>query len=169
MDARTLKYLAGGIAVLMVIILIVGLSTGGLDKATKERARAEIQKYDDAQDGVKEVREEIERALKGAGITVLNPGGETEPLPGSPMLYVDVTALVDDRADVWTFSTRLELVQLVRLERFPDLDEVTATTWSIGGLSIYGKKWRESIVAEVVTYVEEFTEAYVAANPNTEG
>ena len=35
MDTLTLKYLAGGIAVLMVIILIVGLSTGGIDKATK--------------------------------------------------------------------------------------------------------------------------------------
>ena len=110
---------------------------------------------------------ELERCLKDAGIAVLNPG-QTDPVEGTPTLYLAVDALADDNVDQWTFAVQLELTQPVRLERMPELEGVIATTWSTGGIGVYGRGWRESLIREVASYVDEFAQAYLAVNPDLE-
>lgn len=62
-DRRTLTYLAGGIGAVLVIVLIIGLSTGGLDKVLRAKGRAEVENFNGARKQLAKVKVEVERAL----------------------------------------------------------------------------------------------------------
>ena len=110
---------------------------------------------------------QLERALKDRGVPVLNiEGGETAP--GDPTLYLTVTAVVDDRVDHCAYSLRLELTQNVNLERNPVTRLVRVPTWTIGGVGVYGKGWRQAMLDDLVRFTDEFALAYEAANHNGE-
>jgi len=64
MDRRTLTYLAGGIVALLLIVLIVALAGGGLDKALRARAEVEIESFDQEQKQVAAVKKEVNKALE---------------------------------------------------------------------------------------------------------
>lgn len=108
---------------------------------------------------------EIERRLKEAGIAVINPEA-SEPEPGRPTLYLEVTALIDDYVDQVSYAIRLELTQAVRLDRDLDSKEFHVATWSVGGMGVYAKGWRQAMIDDVLGYTDEFIDAYFKANPS---
>jgi hypothetical protein len=107
---------------------------------------------------------EIERHLKDAGVTVLNPEFD-DPVPGSPVLAVAVTTVIDEYIEHCAYAIRLELTQTIQLERNPESIIEHVPTWSVGGVGVHGKGWREAIIDEVGGYTDEFIDAYFAANP----
>jgi len=109
---------------------------------------------------------EVHRQLKHAGITVLRPSEEA--LAGNATVYVNVTAVMDDTIELVTYSVRLELQQLVRLERDPKTEEMFAPTWGVGGVATHLKGWRTALVDDVLGYTEEFIDAYFEANPDVQ-
>ena len=109
---------------------------------------------------------EVERRLKEAGVTILDPEQDEPPVVGSPTLYLTVTAVFDDLVEQCAYSIRLEVTQTIHLERDPHATVEHVPTWSVGGIGVYAKGWREAIIDDVVGYTEEFIEAYFTANPN---
>ena len=107
---------------------------------------------------------EIERRLKDAGIPVIL--SDTEPIPGNATLYIAVTAVIDEYVEHCAYSIRLEFIQDVRLERAPDVTLPGIATWSAGGVGVYAKGWRQAMLDDVVTYTDEFIDAFLAANPS---
>ena len=61
----------------------------------------------------------------------------------------------------------MELTQSVQLERTPDITVDGVPTWSTGGLGVCGKGWRQVLLDDVGSYVDQFVEAYAAANTST--
>lgn len=110
------------------------------------------------------INADLVRILKEQGIAVVDENTPAEP--GSPTLYIEVVAALQDSPEIVAFSIRLELMQAVLLERSPDLESRLVSTWSTGGLVLYGKGWREALLADVVIYAEEFAEAYWESNPD---
>jgi uncharacterized protein YpuA (DUF1002 family) len=64
MDRRTLTYLAGGFVVLILIMLVIGLAGGGLDKALRARAEVELKNFDRDREQVAADKKGVEEALK---------------------------------------------------------------------------------------------------------
>ncbi|MDH3215231.1 MAG: hypothetical protein OEN01_02935 [Candidatus Krumholzibacteria bacterium] len=108
---------------------------------------------------------EVERRLKEAGVPVLDFDIQ-DPPPGMPTLYLEVTAVIDEAVEQISYAIRLELTQSVRLERDPTSDGLYAPTWSVGGVGVYAKGWREAIIDDVLSYTDQFINAYFSANPD---
>jgi len=106
---------------------------------------------------------EIERVLKQAGIPIIDEF--SDPVPGSPTLFVEVVAVMQKTPVMVNYFIRLELMQTVLLERMPDKESILRTTWSTGGMAMRGQKWRQAMIDDVVLYTQEFVDAYYAANP----
>jgi hypothetical protein len=106
----------------------------------------------------------VERRLREAGISVLIPPLK-EPLPGTPVLYLGLTTIFDEVERGCVCSIRLELTQTVRLDRNPDFVVFGMPTWSVGGVAVYHKKWREAMIQDVLAFTDEFIDAYYTANP----
>jgi hypothetical protein len=108
---------------------------------------------------------EVERRLHEAGILVLYADAQNQPSPGTPTLFLQVTALVDEYIEECIYAIRIELIQMVRLERDEDFPTFPVATWSTGGVSIHAKGWRQALINDAVRFVDEFVESYLAANP----
>lgn len=111
------------------------------------------------------INAEVVRSLKEGGVDIYDPATEDHP-PGSPLLYVVVTAMCDDALDQASYAIRMELVQLVRLDRDAESPSVFATTWGTGGIGVQGKGWRQLLLEDIVRYTEDFTTALKSANPD---
>jgi hypothetical protein len=107
---------------------------------------------------------EVERRLKLAGVPVFQPD-DHRLAPGFPALYLQVNAIFDDFSKQCTWSIRVELNQFVRMERDPNTNAVAASTWSVGGLGFQIKDWRQGLVDDVLSYVDQFIEAFAQSNP----
>jgi hypothetical protein len=107
----------------------------------------------------------VEKHLKEAGVPVF-PAGDPEMAPGFPAIYVQVIAVFDEFSKECRWAIRVELNQFVRLERNPDTLAVAASTWSVGGLGYQTKDWRQGLINDVLTYTDQFIEAFAAANPD---
>ena len=107
---------------------------------------------------------EVERVLREEGIAVLKE--HSDPVPGSPTLYVEVVAVMQEAPEMVAFSVRMELMQTVLLERAPEEESRLLTTWGTGGTGLYGREWRTALIDDVVVYAQEFAAAYWAANPD---
>ena len=105
---------------------------------------------------------EVQLPLRQAAIPIDDDSGR-RPLPGDPVLNVQVLASVDERFDQCAFAVRLELRQNTQLERDHGM-AVSATTWSTGGLGEAGKDWRQVLREELAYYAGVFVEAWQAAN-----
>ena len=77
MDRRTLTYLAGGIVALLLIVLIVALAGGGLDKALRVRAEVEIQNFDRERKQVAASKKEVDKALEAEPALFKDQGYDT--------------------------------------------------------------------------------------------
>jgi len=109
----------------------------------------------------------VERRLREAGIDI-SSFELPDSVPGSPTLYLQVNALVDEYIEQCTYAIRLELTQAVRLERIPDATPFFAPTWGTGGITIHLMGWRQAIIDDVIRYVDQFIDAYFLENPVNE-
>lgn len=109
----------------------------------------------------------LERELRQGGVPIFYPVSVDE-IPGNPTLYLAVTAVVNDQADQCACSIRLELMQTVHLGRDPEVEIYNAPTWSVGGVGMYYKNWRQDMIDDVAGYARRFVEAYFIANPPVE-
>ncbi len=109
----------------------------------------------------------LEARLREARIRVIRPAaGETAP--GDPLLYLGVTSIFDSMDGGCVCAIRLEVAQTVRLFRNPGYVVFRVPTWSIGGVGIYTKRWREELIDDVLAYTDDFIDAYYRANPVAE-
>ena len=103
----------------------------------------------------------VELQLRKEGIPVLS----MTQMPGTPYLYVTVTAHKDQRRSFYHYCFRVELHQEVLLARAPDI-RAFATTWSLGGIAGIGSEALSGAVrANILNYVEQFIHAYLSENP----
>jgi hypothetical protein len=110
---------------------------------------------------------EVERRLRQAGVGVTS-FESPDSIPGTPTLYLQVTALTEEHIEQCTYAIRLELTQSVHLDRNPALTPFHAPTWGAGGVGIQLKGWRQAIIDDVISYVDQFVDAYFLANPTLE-
>jgi hypothetical protein len=112
---------------------------------------------------VDQLRTDVELRLQLAGVRVLTKE-ERHQAPGSPDLYLNVTAV--SNAQVFAYYVSLELIQGVSLVRDRRI-EGAATTWSATGIigqSRLNERVRQ-IVQTVRDQVDEFVAAYLSVNP----
>ena len=111
------------------------------------------------------VQNDVERKLQEAGIKVVTKT-ESSATPGMPVLSV--------WADVWhpptgdyVYYVKVELQQLARLERDPNIVAAAARTWSSrGAIGTSGIAMLNTSVRDAVTEkVDEFIKAYLSVNP----
>lgn len=110
---------------------------------------------------------EVQLQLRRAGIEMLDPErSATEPLPGRPVLRVDVLANVHERYDQASFAIQIGLWQDVKLSRLDSDDDATvrAQTWGTGGIGESGTNWRDVLRGELAFYVDQFVSAWLEAN-----
>jgi hypothetical protein len=104
------------------------------------------------------------RYVRDAGIPVFEVPLE-ERIPGDPVLLLGVTAVFDEANRKCVCSVRLEFTQTVRLDRNPGYVVFGVPTWSVGRVGLYTNRWREELIEDVYTLVDEFIDAYYRANP----
>lgn len=102
--------------------------------------------------------------LKESGLSVPNIDA-TVLDPTAPTLHVDILTVAQEGADQVIYSIRVEFTQTVRLDRDPGIVVYRVPTWSIGGVAIGAREWRDSMLNDVRAYTDEFIKAYIAANP----
>ncbi len=105
---------------------------------------------------------DVELKLRQAGICVL---GENErfAVPGSPLLYLRVSTLLGE--GLYVFDIILELNQMVRLVRNPSITLLTRTWAATGKFGLVGKNKLSTKREDVRDQVDQFINAYLAANP----
>jgi len=129
-----------------------------------ERIKDEVQRA-----GLEEnqIRTDVELRLRQAGVPVLTKQQSFDSA-GSPLLDVDVHAVKVTNEGVesfYIFHVLIELNQSVRLVRKPSL-RVHATTWATGGtVGAIAADKLGSIRDIVRDQVDQFINAYLAANP----
>jgi hypothetical protein len=110
----------------------------------------------------------VELRLLEAGIPVITPSSEGGLPPGTPTLYLQVTAFAGDITEDCVYVIRLELMQEVRLARDDQTPVFHAATWGVGGIGFGESKWRNAMIEDVASFTDRFVEEYVAANPGNE-
>jgi hypothetical protein len=113
----------------------------------------------------KVISSEVELRLRRAGINVIRYESP-DSIPGTPTLYVQVNALADEYIEQCSYAIRLELTQVVHLERNSGLAPFHAPTWGVGGIGIHLKGWRRALIDDVISYVDQFIDDYYLANPD---
>ena len=125
-----------------------------------ERLRPEVER-----EGLTQLilRTDVELKLRQAGIRVLT---ETERLemPGAPFLYLRVSTSTRE-AMPYAFNIALELRQWVRLLRDPTLTTLGTTWYAVGSTGIVGSRHVADIREVVRDAIDQFINAYLAANP----
>jgi hypothetical protein len=118
------------------------------------------------QDGLtqRELQAEVERQLQAAGIRVLTQD-EWRGTPGSPYLYVNVSALKKNYG-LYAYSIEVCLNQLVTLLRNQDIQEF-AETWETREVGTVGKDRLGTVRHSVAAHVNVFIRDYFSVNPRT--
>ena len=107
---------------------------------------------------------DVELKLRQEKIRVLT-SGERLTAPGNPYLYLRVGTMKDDELGVYAYDIDLELTQVVRLTRNPAITSL-ATTWSAPGkIGTVGIRKLFQLRERVRDIVDQFLNAYLAANP----
>ncbi len=107
---------------------------------------------------------DVEVKLRQAGIRVLTRT-EWPVAPGSPHLYLRVTTLrVGEEWQVYAVEILLDLGQEVMLARKPTI-ALVAPTWRTSWVGAVGAKKLDWVRERVRDRVDEFINAYLAANP----
>ena len=107
---------------------------------------------------------EVELRLRTAGVGVLDAEVSGAEPPHLPVLYVCVTALVQEGVEQCVYGIRIELVQSVKLERDDSLSALEVPTWSVTGVGFQTNGWRQAIVNDTGDFVDEFANAFLEAN-----
>jgi len=107
---------------------------------------------------------EVERQLTAAGIRVLNKE-EWRNTPGSPYLYVNVSALKKVYG-LYAYSIEVCLNQLVTLSRAQDIREF-AETWETREVGTVGKDRLATVRKSVAMHVQIFIRDYFSVNPRS--
>lgn len=106
----------------------------------------------------------VERQLQAAGIRVLTQD-EWRSTPGSPYLYVNVSALKKSYG-LYAYSIEVCLNQLVTLIRNQDIQEF-AETWETREVGTVGKDRLATVHQSVAAHVGIFIRDYFSVNPRT--
>lgn len=108
-----------------------------------------------------QIRTGTELRLRQSGIRVLSQA-ESFIAPGSPMLYVNLSALKDD--SLYTYRYRVELYQDVLLERDTNF-RISALTWDAGSFGYAGSAIVRSFVSrKIFEAIGEFCNDFLKAN-----
>lgn len=115
---------------------------------------------------------EVQLQLRQAGIDMLDPERpRAKPVPGNPVLRVEVMANVHDIYDQASFSVQVSVLQDVELARYTKKKgtdrTLRAPTWSTGGIGESGTDWRDVLRGELAFFVGQFVDAWQEANPTT--
>jgi hypothetical protein len=106
---------------------------------------------------------DIELKLRQAGIAI-HTVEQSARAPGSPYLYLNVAA-GKNRAGFYAYHVRLSLEQGVSLIRAPTVT-VTGSTWQSNGVIGIVRSGNVAKIRDAVRdVVDEFINAYLAANP----
>jgi hypothetical protein len=118
------------------------------------------------QDGLTqgELQAEVERQLQAAGIRVLTQD-EWRNTPGSPYLYVNVSALKKNYG-LYAYSIEVCLNQLVTLLRDQAIKEF-AETWETREVGTVGKDRLATVRDSVAAHVNIFIRDYFSVNPRS--
>jgi hypothetical protein len=116
-------------------------------------------------DGLAEstLQTEVELKLRQEGIRILT-SGERLVAPGNPYLYLRVRTIKNEMG-LYAFVTDLELIQEVRLTRNPAITSWAATWSAPGKIGTIGSRKLPSVREPVRDIVDQFLNAYLAANP----
>ena len=105
----------------------------------------------------------VELELRKAGIKVLTEE-EQSSTPGSPFLYVNVTAVRRKASVIYGYSISVELCQVVVLYRDQSI-MITTTTWWSGVVGTVGAPKLQDISDSVKEKVDVFINDYLTVNP----
>jgi hypothetical protein len=111
-----------------------------------------------------QLQTEVERQLQTAGIHVLTQD-EWRRTPGSPYLYVSVSALKKSNG-LYAYSIEVCLNQLVTLLRNQDIQEF-AETWETREVGAVGENQLITVQESVATHVNIFIRDYFSVNPRS--
>jgi len=110
------------------------------------------------------LQDEVEHQLQAAGIRVLTQD-EWRRTPGSPYLYVSVSALKKSNG-LYAYSIEVCLNQLVTLLRNQDIQDF-AETWETREVGTVGKNQLVSVQKSVAAHVNVFIRDYLSVNPRS--
>jgi hypothetical protein len=111
-----------------------------------------------------QLKQGIELKLRQEGIRVLNQEERLKE-PGKPYLYVNLNAYSWREEVIYGYSLKVDLNQLVLLDRDKNIG-CFATTWYSGSAGIIGaNKLKNFIRTELDTTIDNFVNDYLAANP----
>lgn len=106
-----------------------------------------------------------ESRLHQSGIKVLSMEQQMQT-PGRSYLYVTVTSVILEEIDFAAVSITVKLNELISLWRNPTTVSM-ATTWEAGQI-VLAEKYNLDTIKEITTeLIDEFINAYLAANPVT--
>jgi len=109
---------------------------------------------------------DVELKLRQEKIRVLT-SGERLAAPGMPYLYLRVGTFKNIKSDMglYAFVINLELIQEVRLTRNPAITSLGATWQARGFVGTVGAENLHIVRDDVRDQVDQFLNAYLAANP----
>jgi hypothetical protein len=118
------------------------------------------------QDGLtqKQLHTDVERQLRAAGIRVLTQD-EWRSTPGSPYLYVNVSALRKSYG-LYAYAIEVCLNQVVTLLRAQNIQEF-AETWETREVGTVGKEQIATVRESVAAHVNIFIHDYFTVNPRS--
>jgi hypothetical protein len=109
------------------------------------------------------LRPEIESKLTAAGLRLLDVDASAHT-PGVPWLFVNISVLKSPGAKDYAWSMRLQLQQRACLERDPSVCE-SVGSWETDRIGSVGRRRVKTQRDDVSDLVNQFTSAWLAANP----
>jgi hypothetical protein len=118
------------------------------------------------QDGLtqQQLHADVERQLRAAGIRVLTQD-EWRSTPGSPYLYINVSALKKSYG-LYAYAIEVCLNQVVTLLRAQNIQEF-AETWETREVGTVGKEQIATVRESVAAHVDVFIKDYFTVNPRS--
>jgi hypothetical protein len=113
------------------------------------------------------VQKRIEKKLTSLGISVVSEE-EGRKLPGSPVLYVNISAGKRKEAAAYVYHVDIGLMQKIRLERDEQI-RIMGITWTKGQLGHCPSQSFAKTVGETIDYLmTQFEEDWKQANPGAQ-